>query len=44
MSCNWLSDAFDGVFDVEQDQDLEEDFEETESQFAKLAGATMRDR
>ena len=27
----WRSDAFDGTFDVEQDQDLEEDFEENES-------------
>ena len=26
---SWRSDAFDGVFDVEQDQDLE-DFEETD--------------
>ena len=28
---SWWSDAFDGVFDVEQDLYLEEDFEETES-------------
>ena len=28
---SWQSDAFDWVFDVEQDQGLEEDFKETES-------------
>ena len=28
---SWQSDAFDWAFDVEQDQDLEEDFKETES-------------
>ena len=32
VAMSWRSDAFDGVFDVEQDQDLEEDFEENESQ------------
>ena len=31
VAMSWRSDVFDGAFDVEQDQDLEEDFEETES-------------
>ena len=28
---SWRSNALNGAFDVEQEQDLEEDFEETES-------------